>query len=41
MQGNNADIIVMTAKVKAFIGKLGLWVRKLEDKYEHVFCRVL
>jgi hypothetical protein len=32
MQGNDTDIIVMTDKVKAFIGKLGLWVTKLEQK---------
>jgi hypothetical protein len=32
MQGNDTNIIIMTDKVKAFIGKLGLWVRKLEGK---------
>jgi hypothetical protein len=30
MQGNDINIIIVTAKVKAFIGKLGLWVRKVE-----------
>jgi hypothetical protein len=29
MQGNDTNIIVVTDKVKAFIEKLGLWVRKL------------
>jgi hypothetical protein len=30
MQGNDTNIVV-TDKVKAFIGKLSLWVRKLEE----------
>jgi hypothetical protein len=30
MQENDANIIVVTDEVKAFIGKLDLWVRKLE-----------
>jgi hypothetical protein len=30
MQGNDANVIRVTDKVEAFIGKLGLWVRKLE-----------
>jgi hypothetical protein len=36
MQGNDTDIVV-TDKVKALIGKLGLWVRKIEGKSLHVF----
>jgi hypothetical protein len=32
MQGNGANTIIVTHKVKAFIGKLGLWVRKLRRK---------
>jgi hypothetical protein len=32
MQGNNANITVVTGKLKAFIGKLGFWVRKLDGK---------
>jgi hypothetical protein len=32
MQGDNTNIIAVTDKAKAFIGKLGLWVRKLEGK---------
>jgi hypothetical protein len=30
MQGNDTNIIIVTDKLKTFIGKLGLWVRKLE-----------
>jgi hypothetical protein len=40
MQESDTNIIVVTEKVKAFIGKLGLWVRKLEgnslDKLSHM-----
>jgi hypothetical protein len=40
MQGNDTNIIIVTDKVKAFIGKLGLWVRKLEgnslDEFSHL-----
>jgi hypothetical protein len=32
MQGNDTNIIIVTDKLKTFIGKLGLWVRKLERK---------
>jgi hypothetical protein len=32
LQGNNTIIIIVTGKLKTFIGKLGLWVRKLERK---------
>jgi hypothetical protein len=32
MQENDANIIVVTDEVKVFIGKLDLWVRKLEGK---------
>jgi hypothetical protein len=33
MQRNDTNIFVMTNKVKAFIGKLGLWViTKIEGK---------
>jgi hypothetical protein len=32
MQGNDTKIIIVTEKAKTFIGKLGLWVRKLEGK---------
>jgi hypothetical protein len=30
MQGNDINIIVVTDKVKAFAGKLGLWVREIK-----------
>jgi hypothetical protein len=30
MQGNNTNTVVVTDNVMAFIGKSGLWVRKLE-----------
>jgi hypothetical protein len=39
MQGNDPNIIVVTDKVKAFIGKLGLWIRKLKrssDIFSHL-----
>jgi ribosomal protein S3 len=39
MQRNDANIIVVTDKVKAFIGKLGSWVRKLEAKSLDMFSR--
>jgi hypothetical protein len=32
MQGNGTTIIIVNDKLKTFIGKLGLWVRKLERK---------
>jgi hypothetical protein len=32
MQGNDTNIIIVTDKLKTFIGKLRLWVRKLEGK---------
>jgi hypothetical protein len=40
MQGNDTTIIVMTDKVKAFIGKLCLWVRKLEGKSLDMISRL-
>jgi hypothetical protein len=40
MQGNDTNIIAVTDKVKAFIGKLGLWVRKLEEKSLGVLSRL-
>jgi hypothetical protein len=36
-QGNNTNIILVSDKVKACIGKLGLWVRKLEGKSLDMF----
>jgi hypothetical protein len=32
MQENNTNITIVADKVKAFNGKLGLWVRKLYEK---------
>jgi hypothetical protein len=32
MQGNDIKTIIVTDKLNTFIGKLGLWVRKLERK---------
>jgi hypothetical protein len=32
MQENDTNIIIVADKVKAFVGKLGLWIRKLERK---------
>jgi hypothetical protein len=40
MQGNDTNIIVVTDKMKTFIGKLGLWVRKLEGKSLDMFPRL-
>jgi hypothetical protein len=37
MQGDDTNIIVLTDKVKAFIGKLGLWIRKLKGKRLDMF----
>jgi hypothetical protein len=37
MQGNDTLMIAVTAKVKAFTGKLGLWVRNLEGKSLNMF----
>jgi hypothetical protein len=30
MRGNDSNIIIVTEELKAFVGKFGLWVRKLE-----------
>jgi hypothetical protein len=40
MQGNVTSNIVVTDKVKAFIMKLGLWVRKLKGKILIMFSRL-
>jgi hypothetical protein len=40
MQGNDTNSNVMTHKVKAFIGKLGLWMRKLERKSLEMFSHL-
>jgi hypothetical protein len=40
MQRNNTNNIVVTNEVKVFIGKLGLWVRKLEAKSLYMFSRL-
>jgi hypothetical protein len=37
MQGKDTNIIVVADKMKAFIGKLGFWVRKLQGKFRYVF----
>jgi hypothetical protein len=37
MQVNYSNIIAVTDKMKAIIGKLGLWVRKLEGKSLDMF----
>jgi hypothetical protein len=39
MQRNDTDTIVVTDKVRAFIGKLGLCVRKLEATTLDMFSR--
>jgi hypothetical protein len=38
-QGNNTNIILVSNKAKTCIGKLGLWVRKLEGKSLDMFSR--
>jgi hypothetical protein len=40
MQRDDTNIIVVTDKVKAFIGKLSLWVRKLEGKGLKILSRL-
>jgi hypothetical protein len=40
MQGNGTNIILVTEKVKAFIGRLGLWVRKLQRKNLEILSRL-
>jgi hypothetical protein len=40
MQGNDTNITVVTDKVEAFFGKLGLWVRKLGGKSLDIFSRL-
>jgi hypothetical protein len=40
MKGNDTNITIVTDKVKAFIGKLGLWVRKLEGKSLDMFSHL-
>jgi hypothetical protein len=37
MQRNDINIIVVNDKAKAFVGMLGLWVRKLEGKSWDMF----
>jgi hypothetical protein len=37
MQGNETNITVLTDKVKAFIGQLGLWVKKVEGESLVIF----
>jgi hypothetical protein len=39
MQGHDTNIAVVTDKMKAFIGKLGFWVRKLERISLDMFSR--
>jgi hypothetical protein len=39
MQGDGTNIIVVIGEVKTFIGKLGLWVRKLKAKRLDIFSR--
>jgi hypothetical protein len=39
MQGNSTNVIAVTDKVKAFIGKLGSLVRKQQGKSLHTFSR--
>jgi hypothetical protein len=39
-QGNETDDIVVTEKVKTFIGKLGLYFRKIEGKVRTYFSRL-
>jgi hypothetical protein len=40
IQGNDTNIIIVADKVKACIGKLGLWVRNLEGKSMDMFYRL-
>jgi hypothetical protein len=40
MQGNDINIIVVTDKVKVFIGKLDSCVKKLEKKSLEIFSRL-
>jgi hypothetical protein len=40
MQGNDTNIIAVTDEVKAFSGKYGWWVRKLEGKRLEIFSRL-
>jgi hypothetical protein len=40
MQENDTNIIIVTEKVKAFVGKLGLWVRKLEAESLEIFSQL-
>jgi hypothetical protein len=40
MRGNDTNIIVVSEKVKAFAGKLGLWVRKIGRKSLDMFSRL-
>jgi hypothetical protein len=40
LQGSDTSIAVMTDKMRAFIGELGLWVRKLEGKRLEIFSRL-
>jgi hypothetical protein len=40
MQGKDTNIIVVTDKVKSFVGKFGLWVRQVEGKSLDMFPRL-
>jgi hypothetical protein len=40
MQRNDSNIIVVNNKAKAFVGMLGLWVRKLEGKSWDMLSRL-
>jgi hypothetical protein len=40
MHGNDGNIILVTDKLKAFVGKSGLWVRKLEGDILDMFSRL-